>query len=159
MAEKRQKAEQVERQFVVFRLSGESYGLDISKVKEIINLQTITAVPNTAEFIEGIINLRGQVIPVYNLRAKFGMPANEPDRQTRIIVVEVGDLPVGVIVDGVSEVLNVSADIIEPPSPAIATNLNENFIAGIAKFDERLVILLHLEQVMAHGTEGLTQVS
>ncbi|MFZ5641386.1 MAG: chemotaxis protein CheW, partial [Bacillota bacterium] len=125
--------EQAEKQFVVFRLGGESYGVDIGKVKEIINMQTITAVPNTASFIEGIINLRGQVIPVFNLRSKFGLPDCESDRQTRIIVVEVGDAAIGVIVDGVSEVLNVSGDIVEPPSPAISTNINEDYIAGIAK--------------------------
>ena len=146
-------------QFVVFQLAGESYGLDIGKIKEIINMQIITAVPNTAAFIEGIINLRGQVIPVYNLKAKLGMPDSEPNRQTRIIVVEAGDLMIGIIVDGVSEVLDFSADIIEPPSPAIAENLNEDFIDGIAKFDERLVILLNLEQIMARDTERLSQVS
>ena len=151
--------EHAEKQFVVFRLGGESYGVDIGKVKEIINMQTITAVPNTASFIEGIINLRGQVIPVFNLRSKFSLPDCEMDRQTRIMVVEVGDAAIGVIVDGVSEVLNVSSDIVEPPSPAISTNINEDYIAGIAKFDARLVILLNLNQVMSYGRENLTQVS
>jgi purine-binding chemotaxis protein CheW len=99
------------------------------------------------------------VIPVFNLRFKFGLPDCESDRQTRIIVVEVGEAAIGVIVDGVSEVLNVSADIVEPPSPAISTNINDDYIAGIAKFDERLVILLNLEQVMSYGREDLTQVS
>lgn len=146
-------------QYVVFRLAGETYGLDIGKVKEIIYMQTITAVPNTSAFIEGIINLRGQVIPVYNMKAKFGMPDYEPDRQTRIIVVETEEVLVGIIVDGVSEVLNVSDDVIEPPSPAIATNFNEDFIAGIAKLEEKLVILLNLEQIMSRNAEGLSQVS
>lgn len=136
-----------ERQLVVFQLGAEFYGVDIARVHEIIRLQTITRVPRAPAFVEGVINLRGKVIPVVDLRRRFGLESSEHTRASRIVVVEIGDNVVGVIVDGVSEVLRVTGASIEPPSPVVA-GIESEYIYGIAKLDDRLVILLDLDRVL-----------
>ena len=137
-----------ERQLVVFQLDAEFYGVDIARVHEIIRLQTITRVPRAPAFVEGVINLRGKVIPVVDLRKRFGLPTADHTRASRIVVVEIGDQVVGIVVDGVSEVLRVSESTIEPPSPVVA-GIDSEYIHGIAKLADRLVILLDLNRVMA----------
>jgi len=137
-----------ERQLVVFQLGAELYGVEISRVHEIIRLQAVTRVPRTPTFVEVVINLRGKVIPVVDLRRRFGLPAAEHTRASRIVVVEIGDQVVGIIVDGVSEVLRVTSGTIEPPSPVVA-GVDSEYIHGIAKLPERLVILLDLDRVLA----------
>src|SRR6266700_7681546 len=109
-----------EQQLVVFQLGAELYGVEIARVHEIIRLQTITRVPHAPAFVEGVINLRGKVIPVVDLRRRFGLASAEHTRASRIVVVEIGDQVVGIVVDGVSEVLRVSTSIVEPPSPVVA---------------------------------------
>jgi len=137
-----------ERQLVVFQLGAELYGVDIARVHEIIRLQSITRVPHAPSFVEGVINLRGKVIPVVDLRRRFGLPTSEHTRATRTVVVEIGDQVVGIIVDSVSEVLRVSTSTIEPPSPVVA-GIDSEYLHGIAKLPERLVILLDLDRVLA----------
>lgn len=136
-----------EKQFVVFQLSKETYGVDIGQVSEIITMQQITKVPHTIEFIEGIINLRGRVIPVVDLRKRFGLAHDEITRNTRIVVIEIGGNTLGMIVDGVSEVLRISSDVVEAPPPAI-TNVDADYLDGVAKLEDRLIILLNLEKVL-----------
>ena len=147
-----------ERQLVVFQLGAELYGVEISRVHEIIRLQAVTRVPRTPTFVEGVINLRGKVIPVVDLRRRFGLPAAEHTRASRIVVVEIGDQVVGIIVDGVSEVLRVSSGTIEPPSPVVA-GLDSEYIHGIAKLPERLVILLDLERILARDERRALETS
>jgi purine-binding chemotaxis protein CheW len=137
-----------ERQLVVFQLGAELYGVEISRVHEIIRLQSVTRVPRAPAYVEGVINLRGKVIPVVDLRRRLGLPTAEHTRASRIVVVEIGDQVVGVIVDGVSEVLRVNGASIEPPSPVVA-GLEAEHINGIAKLTDRLVILLDLDRVLA----------
>jgi len=137
-----------ERQLVVFQLGAELYGVDIARVHEIIRLQKITRVPRAPSFVEGVINLRGKVIPVVDLRRRFGLPTGEHTRATRIVVVEIGDQVVGLIVDSVSEVLRVNTSTVEPPSPVVA-GIDSEYLHGIAKLPERLVILLDLDRVLA----------
>lgn len=137
-----------EKQFVVFQLSKETYGVDIGQVSEIITMQQITKVPHTIEFIEGIINLRGRVIPVVDLRKRFGLPHDEITRNTRIVVIEIGGNTLGMIVDGVSEVLRIAGDIVEAPPPAI-TSVDADYLEGVAKLEDRLIILLNLEKVLS----------
>jgi purine-binding chemotaxis protein CheW len=137
-----------ERQLVVFQLGAEFYGVEIARVHEIIRLQTVTRVPRAPVFVEGVINLRGKVIPVVDLRRRFGLPLADHTRASRIVVVELGDQVVGVVVDGVSEVLRVNGATVEPPSPVVA-GVDSEYIHGIAKLDERLVILLDLDRVLA----------
>jgi purine-binding chemotaxis protein CheW len=137
-----------ERQLVVFQVGAELYGVDIAGVHEIIRLPAITRVPRAPGFVEGVINLRGKVIPVVDLRRRFGLPSAEHTRASRIVVVEIGDQVVGIIVDAVSEVLRVSGSTIEPPSPVVA-GIDSDYLHGIAKLPERLVILLDLDRVLA----------
>src|SRR3954470_13599676 len=136
-----------ERQLVVFQLGAELYGVEISRVHEIIRLQTVTRVPRAPAFVEGVINLRGKVIPVVDLRRRFGLPSAEHTRSTRIVVVEIGDQVVGIVVDGVSEVLRVNTATVEPPSPVVA-GIDSEYLHGIAKLTDRLVILLDLDRIL-----------
>lgn len=131
---------------VLFRLAGENYGLDIGCVREIIVWQPVTRVPRTPPFIEGIINLRGNVIPVIDLRRRFSLPAADRDRSTRIVVVEIASVVVGLVVDAVSEVIRLPAGTVEPPSEVLA--VDTTFIRGIARTDQRLIILLNPERIL-----------
>ncbi len=134
-------------QLVVFELANEHYGVDIGAVESIIKLQPITAVPCAPTCVEGVTNLRGTVLPVIDLRRRFGLPPEDPTRDTRIVVVEMEGETVGMVVDAVSEVLRVPEGAIEPPSPLVTT-VDSTFITGIARVDERLIILLDLSQVL-----------
>ncbi|MDY6875018.1 MAG: chemotaxis protein CheW [Chloroflexota bacterium] len=138
----------MENQLVIFDLANEHYGVDISTVESIIKMQSITSVPRAPGFVEGVTNLRGTVLPVIDLRRRFGLPAAEESKETRIIVVEMNSSTVGMVVDAVSEVLQVPDEAIEPPSP-IVTTMDSAFITAIAKVDERLIILLDLSQVLS----------
>lgn len=135
-------------QLVSFRVNKEEYAVDILKVKEIIKVINITQVPNTEEFIEGVINLRGSIIPVVALRTKLGMPKKEPDKDTRIIVVEIDDKVIGFIVDAVNEVLRISSDVTEK-TPEFISNVNMEFISSVAKLENRLLILLDLDKIFS----------
>lgn len=134
-------------QLVSFLIETEEFGVDIIRVQEIIRLIDITRVPNTPEFIEGVINLRGRIVPVVDLRARFGMPKKERTNNTRIIVVELQDKVVGFMVDSVKEVIRVEKNIIEPP-PDLAVGIDTPYIKGVAKLEDRLLILLDLEEVL-----------
>ncbi|PKM81457.1 MAG: chemotaxis protein CheW [Firmicutes bacterium HGW-Firmicutes-14] len=136
-----------ENQFVVFRLGRETYGLDIATVLEIITMQTITEVPGTEYFIEGVINLRGLVIPVFNLHKRFNVEGGEITRSTRIVVVEVEGNNIGMIVDAVSEVVNIPQDVIEQTSNILG-GIDEEYLTGVAKLEDKLVILLDLVKVL-----------
>jgi len=138
----------MEHQLVVFNLANEQYGVSICAVESIIKLQPITVVPSAPRFIVGVTNLRGRVLPVIDLRKRFGLPAVEPTRETRLIVVALTAQQVGMLVDSVTEVLRVAEEDIEAPSP-IVTTVNSTFITGIAKIGERLIVLLSLERVLS----------
>jgi purine-binding chemotaxis protein CheW len=146
----------VENQLVVFDLENEHYGLDIAAVEGIIKLQPITTVPHAPVFVEGVTNLRGKVLPVIDLRQRFGLPRGRATKDTRIVVVEMNGSTVGIVVDGVSEVLRINPEAIEPPSP-IVTTVHSAFIKGIAKVGERLVILLDLAQVLTTSEKAVLQ--
>lgn len=134
-------------QLVSFKIGTEEFGVNILKVQEINRMLQITNVPNTPNFIEGVINLRGRVIPVIDLRVKFNMPKKEHDKQTRIIVVELEDKTVGFLVDEVSEVLRIPKSITEAP-PELVSNVNSDYITAVGKLDDRLIILLDLEKAL-----------
>ena len=141
--------------YLTFALGKEEYGLQILKVREIIKVMEITAVPRTPAYVRGVINLRGQVISVVDLRAKFEMPSAGQTDQTCIIVVEIRQpganggrkLSTGIVVDRVSEVLNISADAIEAP-PAFGTGVSTDFIVGMAKAGQGVKILLDIDKVL-----------
>lgn len=134
--------------YLTFSLAGEEYGLEILRVREIIGMMTITSVPRTPEFVKGVINLRGKVIPVVDLRLKFSMPSVENTDETCIIVVDVGDVEMGIMVDKVSEVLDISGDDIED-TPSFGVNVNTDFILGMGKAGGRVTILLDISKVLS----------
>jgi purine-binding chemotaxis protein CheW len=136
--------------YLTFILAEETYGLEILKVREIIGLMDITAVPRTPDFVKGVINLRGKVIPVVDLRLKFGMSEAQRTEETCIIVVDVGTVEMGIMVDKVSEVLNIAAGDIED-TPSFGTNVDTNFILGIGKAAGRVSILLDIGKVLTQS--------
>ena len=136
-----------EKQLVIFDLAEETYGVDIGSVREIIRIQEITKVPRTPEFVEGVINLRGKVIPVIDLRKRFGFGQADATKDTRIVVVDIGDNDIGVVVDAVTEVLRLAADAVEPPTGLITTT-DSDYLLGIAKLESRLIILLDLQKAL-----------
>lgn len=138
----------MEEQLVVFQLGDETYGIEISAVHEIIRMQSITKVPRTPEFVEGVINLRGRIVPVIDLHKRFNLPLEEETAHSRIIVVEVKGVTVGMIVDSVSEVLRLPQANIDPPPPAITGGIETEYLRGVGKWEERLIILLDLDKVL-----------
>jgi len=140
--------------YLTFSLGKEDYGVGILSVREIIGVMEITAVPHTPPYVKGVINLRGRVIPVIELRLKFGMGSQEYDERTCIIVVEVQTrtvpVQVGMVVDSVSEVLNVAASEIEPP-PSLGTAMETENILGMAKIKGGVKILLDVNKVVGEG--------
>ncbi len=133
--------------YLTFALADEEYGLEILQVREIIGLIDITSVPKMPDFVKGVVNLRGKIIPVIDLRLKFGMQAVEYSRETCIIVLSIRNNLVGVIVDNVCEVLDIEQDRIEP-APSFGININTDFIMGMGKVEGAVVILLDIEKVM-----------
>ncbi len=139
--------------YLTFGLAEETYGLEILKVREIIGIMDITAVPRTPAFVKGVINLRGKVIPVVDLRLKFGMCEAEHTEQTCIIVVDVGGVEMGILVDKVSEVLNIAGGDIED-TPSFGVNVDTDFILGMGKANGRVTILLNIGKVLAQDEIG-----
>lgn len=136
-------------ELVVFRLGQELYGVNIHQVREIIPRQAITRVPRTQPCVLGVTNLRGRIIPVLDLRRRLNLQASAEPGQEKIAVAEIDGQTVGMLVDGVSEVLQVESSAVEP-SPATARGVDTQYITGVAKIAERLVILLDLRKVLAH---------
>ncbi|MFO7803954.1 MAG: chemotaxis protein CheW [Desulfovermiculus sp.] len=138
--------------YLTFHLGEEGYGLEILKVQEIIGMQDITKIPRAPDYVKGVINLRGKITPVVDLRLKFGMPEQEVSRKTCIILTQVqggeSSLIIGIVVDEVSEVMEISEDQIEP-APAFGTHVDTNFILGMAKSDSAVKILLDIDKVLS----------
>jgi len=135
-------------------MADEEYGIGILKIKEIIGMMPVTTVPQTPDFVKGVINLRGKVIPVIDLRLRFGMEAIDYNERTCIIVVEIegstGSIQIGIVVDSVSEVLNINGEDIEEP-PTFDTKLNTDYILGMAKMEGGVKILLDIDRVLSEG--------
>ena len=140
-----------EGKYLTFTMADEEYGIGILKIKEIIGMMPITSVPKTPEFVKGVINLRGKVIPVVDLRLRFGMDSMDYMARTCIIVVEIegqsGTVMIGIVVDSVSEVLNIKAGNIEE-TPTFGTKLNTDYILGMAKMEGSVKILLDIDRVL-----------
>jgi purine-binding chemotaxis protein CheW len=138
--------------YLTFTLGDETYGLEILRVQEIIGIQPVTAVPKLPGFVRGVINLRGKVIPVVDLRLKFGMPGAEDTNRTCIVVLQVmsegQEITMGVVVDEVREVSDITADQIEAP-PAFGATIDTRFISGMGKLSDRVVMLLDVDRVMS----------
>lgn len=142
---------------VIFELSGEAYGVDVTRVQSIIPRQPISVVPGAPAFIEGVINLRGAIVPVVDLRTRFGLPAPATEHKTVIVIVEVTGLNLGLIVDKVTDVAKIATAAIEPPSPLL-TSLETAYLHGIGKFNERIIILLDLDRIFSLDEQQALQV-
>lgn len=138
-------------QLVSFVLAGEEFAVDILAVQEINRMMDLTRVPQSPPEVEGVINLRGKIIPVVDLRKRFGMPAVERTEQSRIVVVEINKRVLGFLVDRVNEVLRIDRGIVEP-APRMACSIESEFIAGVGKLEDRLLILLDLNKLFAGET-------
>jgi len=135
-------------QLVSFNIGDEEFGVDILKVQEINRMAQITRVPNAPEYVEGVINLRGKVIPIVDLRKRLGMPHKDYDKDTRIVVVELDAKVIGFVVDAVSEVIRIKKSITEPPPP-MASGIDSEYITAIGKLEDRLLILLDLMKILS----------
>ncbi|GAA0493193.1 chemotaxis protein CheW [Virgibacillus sp. MSP4-1] len=132
---------------IVFQLNEEQYGVDIQQVLSIEKLTEITKVPKTSDFIKGIINIRGEITPIIDLKDRLQIGETEYTNDTRVLIVQLKDIQVGLIVDTASDVIDISDASIDPP-PKVIGGVSDNFIIGVAKLTERLLILLDLEHVL-----------
>jgi purine-binding chemotaxis protein CheW len=148
------------RQYVTFKLENELFGVEVTRTKEILSMTAVTQVPQTPDYLLGVINLRGQVVPVVDMRLKLGVSPGEETEDTCIIVVEVmvddESLTVGALADAVREVLEIRTDQIEPP-PKLGTRLKTEYINGMGKIDEQFVILLNIDRIFNDGELSMVQ--
>jgi purine-binding chemotaxis protein CheW len=148
--------------FLTFLMANEKYGLEILKVREIMGMMDVTSVPTTPAFIRGVINLRGKVIPVVDLRLKFGIEAKADTERTCIIVVHLAhtaqEMTMGIIVDEVSDVLDIDQNQIEPP-PSFGADIRTDFILGMGKTDQKVMTLLDIDRVLTEQEVGLVESS
>ncbi|WP_425266026.1 chemotaxis protein CheW [Desulfohalovibrio reitneri] len=141
-------------QLVTFSIGDEEFGVDILKVQEIIRTMEITRVPKAPDFVEGVINLRGKVIPIIDLRRRFGMARRDHDKNTRIIVIDINNMIVGFVVDSVSEVLRISSSTVEPPPPVVA-GVESEYIKSVGKLEDRLLIMLDLDRLLSGEEQAM----
>ena len=143
-------------QLVGFRLGNEEYGVEITKVREIMLMSEITQIPEMPAYIKGLINIRGTVIPVIDLRVRFGLVAGELTGESRTIVLSVDDKMIGVIVDAVTEVLRITHDQIAPPPPTVA-GLGREYLTGLIKLEDRLLILLNIDKIFSREDAAMLE--
>lgn len=142
-------------QLVSFNLAQEEYGVDVLKVREIIRMPIITRVPNTPNYVEGVINLRGKVIPIIAMRKRFSLAEAEHNKQTRIMVMDVGGELMGFILDAVSEVIRIASSEIQPSPTVVTSGVDQECIAGVINQAERLLVLLDLEKIFTQDERQL----
>jgi len=145
VAQEKKSAEIV--QLVVAELSHEEYGIPITQVQEIIKIPEVTRIPNMPEFIEGVINLRGKIIPIIDLRKRFNLTQKQKDEEARIVITTIGGQAVGLVADSVSEVIRLPAEAIDPV-PSVISHINSEYLSGVGKLDKRIIILLNMEKVL-----------
>ncbi|MCK5126672.1 MAG: chemotaxis protein CheW [candidate division Zixibacteria bacterium] len=145
-------------QLVSFKIGSEEYGIDILKVQEINRMPDITKVPQAAHYVDGVINLRGKVIPIINTRRKFSLDEKDHDKDTRIVVVDINSEVIGLIVDSVNEVLRIPNSIVEPP-PNVTIDSGADYITGVARLEDRLLILLDLGKLVGDTAEQMSEIT
>lgn len=141
-------------QLVSFKIGEEEFGVDILKVQEINRMDQITRVPNAPDYVSGVMNLRGKVIPIIDLRKRFRLPKKERDKDTRIIVVELRSRVVGFLVDAVNEVLRIPKSVTEPPPPMVA-GIGSEYITAVGKLEDRLLILIDLDKILVPSEQEM----
>jgi purine-binding chemotaxis protein CheW len=135
-------------QLVTFRLGEEEYAVNVTQVQEIVRLTSITAVPRSPNFVEGVINLRGRIVPVVDLAKRLDLPTRERTNLSRIVITQVENRTIGMRVDAVSEVLRLDPGLIDPPSDLLKDGRRDDYFVGVGKYDDRLLILLDLPKVL-----------
>jgi purine-binding chemotaxis protein CheW len=151
-----QEAEAAGQEFLVFALGSEEYGIDILKVQEIRGYDTVTRIANAPEFVKGVINLRGIIVPIVDMRIKFNLGRVEYDHQTVVIILNVAGRVVGMVVDGVSDVLTLTNDEIKP-APEFGSTLNTEFLTGLGTVEGRMLILMDIEKLMTSEEMALME--
>lgn len=136
-------------QLASFKLANEEYAVDIGAVQEIVRMSSITRVPRAPSFVEGVVNLRGKIVPVIDLRLRFGLANVEATKSTRIVIVQVAGKTVGLIVDSVREVLRLDSEAVSPPPEMVASGVDAAFFKGVGQLGERLIILLDLQRLLS----------
>ncbi|TYR82740.1 chemotaxis protein CheW [Priestia megaterium] len=142
----------METKYIVFQLSDEEYGISVNQVRSIEKIQHITRVPRTSPYVKGVINLRGVVTPIIDLRARFGLEELPYNDHTRIIIVSIDDVEVGLIVDAANDVLDIANDQIEP-SPEVIEGVQVDYLSGVVKKNNRLIILVNLKKILTANDE------
>jgi len=145
-------------QLVSFKIGSEEYGIDILKVQEINRMPDITKVPQAPHYVDGVINLRGKVIPIINTRRKFSLEEKAQDKDTRIVVVDIKGEVIGLVVDSVNEVLRIPNSIVEPP-PNVTVDSGADYITGVARLEDRLLILLDLSRLVGDTTAKVNEMA
>lgn len=137
---------------VTFRLGSGEYAIDIMQAKEIIKMEKITLIPNAPDFVEGVINLRGNIIPIINLKKRFNLEETEGDKNTGIIIVKIEDVDMGIIIDSISKVVSISNSDIQPPPPMLS-GIGQKYIKGVGKLEDKLLVVLDLEKLFTTDEE------
>ena len=137
---------------VTFRLGNNEYAIDIMQAKEIIKMEKITLIPNAPNYVEGVINLRGNIIPIVDLKKRFNLEENEGEKNTGIIIVKIDDVDMGIIIDAVSKVVSIANSNIQPPPPMLS-GIGQKYIKGVAKLEDKLLVVLDLEKLIVGDDE------
>ena len=137
---------------VTFRLGSGEYAIDIMQAKEIIKMEKITLIPNAPDFVEGVINLRGNIIPIIDLKKRFNLEETEGDKNTGIIIVKIEDVDMGIIIDSISKVVSISNSDIQPPPPMLS-GIGQKYIKGVGKLEDKLLVVLDLEKLFITDEE------
>ena len=140
---------------VTFRLGSGEYAIDIMQAKEIIKMEKITLIPNAPDFVEGVINLRGNIIPIIDLKKRFNLEEIEGDKNTGIIIVKIEDVDMGIIIDSISKVVSISNSDIQPPPPMLS-GIGQKYIKGVGKLEDKLLVVLDLEKLFTTDEEEET---
>ena len=141
---------------VTFRLGSGEYAIDIMQAKEIIKMEKITLIPNAPDFVEGVINLRGNIIPIIDLKKRFNLEEIEGDKNTGIIIVKIEDVDMGIIIDSISKVVSISNSDIQPPPPMLS-GIGQKYIKGVGKLEDKLLVVLDLEKLFTTDEEEETE--
>jgi purine-binding chemotaxis protein CheW len=147
-------AREATREVLVFVLGAEEYGVDILKVQEIRGYDKVTPIPSAPEYLKGVVNLRGTIVPIIDLRMKFALPEVRYDQFTVVVILRIGDRVIGIVVDGVSDVVHLAASEVKE-APRLGSLIDSSFIAGLATQDERMVLLLDIEKLLSSGEMNL----
>lgn len=132
---------------VTFKLGNNEYAIDIMQAKEIIKMEKITLIPNAPDYVEGVINLRGNIIPIVDLKKRFNLDENEGEKNTGIIIVKIDDVDMGIIIDAISKVVSIATSNIQPPPPMLS-GIGQKYIKGVAKLEDKLLVVLDLEKLI-----------